>query len=211
MVGPPRFSVPSRHDLFFDNAYAAYAAREAADTRRLAETYGVRIHTHAYGETVEYLHNHIPHLLNDNVLLVHCTGISSREIEILAEAGVHVAHCPTARRPYELMDAGVTVAVASDASAPDRSFDLFETMRTAQKLQRVHFADPSYLPPEKMLETVTIDAARAIGMPEVGSLAARNALPHAGLATCAVWVGSGRDGCFRQRKPRRSRGARRGG
>jgi cytosine/adenosine deaminase-related metal-dependent hydrolase len=204
MVGPPRFSVPSRHDLFFDNAYAAYAAREAADTRRLAETYGVRIHTHAYGETVEYLHNHIPHLLNDNVLLVHCTGISSREIEILAEAGVHVAHCPTARRPYmgprcpvpELMDAGVTVAVASDASAPDRSFDLFETMRTAQKLQRVHFADPSYLPPEKMLETVTIDAARAIGMPEVGSLEAGKHAdvilvdtfrPHAMPSLTPVW------------------------
>jgi 5-methylthioadenosine/S-adenosylhomocysteine deaminase len=179
MVGPPRFSVPSRHDLFFNTAHMQYGRREADDTRRLADRYGVRIHTHAYGETVAYLHEHYPHLLGDDVLLVHCTGISAAEVEILARSDVKVAHCPTARRPYmgprcpvpELMEAGVTVAVASDASAPDRSFDLFETMRTAQKLQRVHFADPAYLPPEKMLETVTVDAAKAIGMSEeVGSL-----------------------------------------
>jgi len=179
MVGPPRFSIPSRHNLFFEPEHLQYAKREAEDIRHLADKHKIWIHTHAYGETVEYLHGHLPDVLGPDVLLVHCTGISKLEQEILARLDVKVAHCPTARRPYlgprcpvpELMDAGVTVAVATDASAPDRSFDLFETMRAAQRLQRVHFSDPNYLPAEKMLETVTVDAARAIGMEtELGTL-----------------------------------------
>jgi cytosine/adenosine deaminase-related metal-dependent hydrolase len=179
MVGPARFAVPSRQDLFYEDSNRLHGEAETCDARRLANDYHVPIHTHAYGEVIEYLSAHMPDLLGADVLLIHCTSLSPREVEILAERNVKVGHCPTARRPYlghrcpvpELIDAGVIVAVASDASAPDRSYDLFETMRTAQRLQRAHFANPNYLPPEKMLESVTIDAADAIGMAaEIGSL-----------------------------------------
>jgi len=69
------------------------------------------------------------------------------------------------------MDAGVNVAVSTDGAAPDRSFDLLSQGRIAAQLQRAHFNDTSLLPYGKILEMMTIDAARALGMAdEVGSL-----------------------------------------
>jgi 5-methylthioadenosine/S-adenosylhomocysteine deaminase len=178
MLGPSYLSVPSPHDAFFSADHLKVAVQQAADLRALATRYKVLIHTHAYGGVIENASAYLNGFLGPDVLLAHCTGISDSECNILSELDVKVAHCPKARRVYtgrcpvpELLDAGVTVAVASDAGAPDRTFDLFEAMRTAQRLQRVHFADARYLPPGKMLESVTIDAARAIGMAEqIGSL-----------------------------------------
>jgi cytosine/adenosine deaminase-related metal-dependent hydrolase len=178
MVGTSYLSVPTRHDPFFRAEHLEIAKRQAADVRQLANKYKTFIHSHAYGGVIEHVREFFEGFLGGDVLLAHCTGISDQERDILASFDVKVAHCPKARRIFggrcpvpELIDAGVTVAIASDAAAPDRTFDLFEAMRTAQRLQRVHFADAQYLPPGKMLEAVTIDAARAVGMDDqIGSL-----------------------------------------
>ena len=78
----------------------------------------------------------------------------------------------TARCPVpELMDAGVKVMLGSDASAPDRSFDMFRHMFQCMRYQRRHFRDSRVLPPGKVLEMVTVDAAHALGLGnELGSL-----------------------------------------
>ena len=178
MLGPSYLSVPSRHDYFFNPAELSTAIRQAEDIRALANQYGVFIHIHAYEGVIDYAHEHLPSFLGPDVLLAHCTGIIESEQRILAESSVKVAHCPNAHRIFtgrcpvpELINAGVTVAIATDASAPDRTFDLFEAMRTAQRLQRLHFADPGYFPAGKALEAVTIDAATAVGMADtIGSL-----------------------------------------
>jgi len=63
------------------------------------------------------------------------------------------------------------VAVSTDGSAPDRSFDLLSQGRIAAQLQRAYFNDTSLLPYGTVLEMMTIDAAKALGMEdEVGSL-----------------------------------------
>jgi len=78
--------------------------------------------------------------------------------------------CPV----VELLDAGVTVGLGTDGSAPDRTFDIFSDMRMAQALQRHHFHDSSYMPPGKVLEMATIDAAKALGIGnEIGSIEAK--------------------------------------
>ena len=71
----------------------------------------------------------------------------------------------------ELIDAGVTVALGSDGTAPDRSYDMFRHMFQCMHYHRRHFRDAGVLPHGKVLEMVTIDAARALGMAhEIGSL-----------------------------------------
>ena len=73
----------------------------------------------------------------------------------------------------ELLDAGVTVLLGSDGVAPDRSYDMFRHMFQCMHYHRTYFHDPSYLPAGKVLEMVTIDAARGLGMEdEIGSLEA---------------------------------------
>ena len=73
----------------------------------------------------------------------------------------------------ELLDAGVTVFLGSDGVAPDRSYDMFRHMFQCMRYHRTYFHDPGILPPGKVLEMVTIDAAKGLGLEqEIGSLEA---------------------------------------
>jgi len=78
----------------------------------------------------------------------------------------------TARCPVvELMEAGANVTISTDGNSPDRTFDLWKDIRIAQLQHRQHFHDAKLLPAGKMLEMVTVDAAKAIGMDHlIGSL-----------------------------------------
>jgi len=119
-------------------------------------------------------------LLGPDALLSHCIDLHDDEIRLIAETDTKVAHNPSAnfsiigRCPaIELMEAGATVAIASDGTAPDRSFDMFRHMTQAMHYHRRHFRDAKVLPPGKALEMITCDAARALGMEaEIGSLEA---------------------------------------
>lgn len=117
-------------------------------------------------------------LLGPDALLSHCIDLHEDEITLCATTETRIAHNPSAiasvlgRCPaIELIEAGVVVAIGSDATAPDRSGDMFRHMQQAMHYHRTHFRDPMILPPGKALEMVTIDAAKALGMDHViGSL-----------------------------------------
>jgi cytosine/adenosine deaminase-related metal-dependent hydrolase len=77
--------------------------------------------------------------------------------------------CPV----VELIDSGVNVALGTDGSSPDRTFDMFSDMKVAQTLQRHYFHDSRYMPPGKVLEMATIDAAKGLNLEsQIGSLEA---------------------------------------
>lgn len=117
-------------------------------------------------------------LLGRFALLGHSVDLTPEDFEALKETGASIIHNPSAimsiygRCPVpELLDAGINVCIASDASAPDRGYDMFRHMAQAMHYHRRHFRDPAYLPPGKAIELVTIDAARALGLEnEIGSL-----------------------------------------
>lgn len=117
-------------------------------------------------------------ILGPDALLSHAIDLSEAEIALCAETDTKIAHNPSAiasvmgRCPVtELMEAGVTVALGSDATAPDRSGDMFRHMQQCMHYHRTHFRDPDVLPPSQVLAMATIDGARALGMEdEIGSL-----------------------------------------
>jgi cytosine/adenosine deaminase-related metal-dependent hydrolase len=117
-------------------------------------------------------------ILGPDALLSHSTELTDEEIEICAQTNTRIVHNPSAiasingRCPVtELLDVGVTVMLGSDGVAPDRSYDMFRHMFQAMRYHRRHFRDASVLPAGKVLEMVTIDAARALGMDhEIGSV-----------------------------------------
>ncbi len=145
---------------------------------RIAQQYNVPLHAHAYGGDVQFLADHTPHVLTPKLSLTHSTGYSQQELEILARTGVYVFHGPTThahinrRCPVmEMLDMGINLAVITDGTSPDRSFDLWRDMKNVQLLQRAHFNDSSLLPCGKVLELVTIEPAKALGIDHlVGSL-----------------------------------------
>ncbi|NHX37321.1 MULTISPECIES: amidohydrolase family protein [Halolamina] len=143
-----------------------------------AEREDLAIHAHAYEGEIAAADAADPEVLTERLSLAHCAGIDSEEVALMAENGVAASHGPLThayawdRFPVvEAMEQGVTVAVSTDGSAPDRSFDLLSQGRIAAQLQRAHHGDTSLLPAGRVLEAMTVDAAAALGLgDEVGSL-----------------------------------------
>lgn len=143
--------------------------------REIAQRHDTRIHSDAFGGMIRLAAQDEYGLLGPDVHLEACLGLAPDEVQILARTDTRVSYFPypTPHRcpAPELMAAGVTVALASEGTAPRQSFDLFQTMRTARFMENHHYNDSAYYPAGKLLEMVTIDAARAIGWDdEIGSL-----------------------------------------
>ena len=118
-------------------------------------------------------------LLSPSVSAAHCVHADDEEIELLARAGVGVAHCPRSNgflgcgvaRVAELQAAGITVAIATDSPASTPSFDLFEEMRMAIVLARGRAERPDAYSARDALEAATLGGARILGLEsELGSL-----------------------------------------
>ena len=153
---------------------------QADAVRSLTRKHGVMFAQDGHSRgTVKFAHEQLG-ILGPDALLSHSTGLTDEEIAICRETDTKIVHNPSAaaaimaRCPApELIDAGVTVILGSDGNAPDRSFDMFRHMFQCMHYQRTHFHDPLYMPQGKVLEMVTIDSARALGVEsELGSLEA---------------------------------------
>ena len=155
---------------------AVSTAEDRMQGRRIKETaakHGVRIHSDAFAGHVRMAwQDPETAILGPNVHLQHCIGLSLEEVDILAESGTHMTHSPGGRAPVlEMMQRGVNVAITTDGTAPRITFDLLQAARMAQLAHRWRTQDQYVLPPGKVLEMITIDAAKALGMDgEVGSL-----------------------------------------
>ena len=117
-------------------------------------------------------------VLGDFAMLSHSVDLTPDDFDALTETGASIVHNPSAimsiygRCPVpELIDHGVRICLGSDAGAPDRGFDMFRHMANCMHYHRRHFRDPTLMPPGKVFEMATIDAANAIGLGrDLGSL-----------------------------------------
>ncbi len=117
-------------------------------------------------------------LLGPDAFLSHCTELTDADIDTLVRTGASVVHNPSAIaavRGYcpvpRMLEAGVNVMIGSDATAPDRSGDMFRHMFQCIRYHQRAYRDETMIPPGKALEMVTIDAARGLGLGhEIGSL-----------------------------------------
>jgi 5-methylthioadenosine/S-adenosylhomocysteine deaminase len=151
---------------------------QAQDYFGLASRYGLTFTQdgHRTG-TLALAHRELG-LLSPRSFMSHSIDLDAEDIAACVATGTHIVHNPSAimsirgRCPVpELIEAGVTVALGSDGTAPDRSYDMFRHMFQCMHYHRRHFRDSGVLPHGKVLEMVTIDAARALGLEqEIGSL-----------------------------------------
>ena len=146
--------------------------------RQLSRQHGVLFHQdgHVRG-SLKFAHEKL-NLLGPDAFMAHSINLTAEEIELCRITDTKIVHNPSARMSItgrcpvpELLDAGVTVMLGSDGIAPDRSYDMFRHMFQCMHYHRTYYHDSNYLPPGKVLEMVTIDAARALSMDkEIGSL-----------------------------------------
>jgi cytosine/adenosine deaminase-related metal-dependent hydrolase len=146
---------------------------QARRVREIAAKWKTRIHSDAFAGMVRMAAQDQEHaLLGPDVHLQHCIDLSHEEVGILAATGTHVTHAPGGHCPVpEMIAAGINVAITTDGTAPKRSFDLLQAARTAQLAHQIRRNDRYLLPVGKLLEMITIDAARALGWDDaLGSL-----------------------------------------
>lgn len=158
-------------------AYADLFGVQAQQYMGLAQSYGLAFTQDGHRNGSLKLAEDLG-LLGEGSFMSHSIDLTPEDIAACVATDTRIVHNPSAimsirgRCPVpELLEAGVTVALGSDGIAPDRSYDMFRHMFQAMHYHRRHFRDAGVLPHGKVLEMVTIDAARTIGLEhEIGSL-----------------------------------------
>lgn len=172
-----------------------FTDRLIVESKKMADRYGVRLQLHLanYLETVNETRERtgyrpVEHLeklgvLDENVVLVHMVHVSQREVEMLAKRKAKVVHCPSTAlklayglafdRFPEMLDAGIPVAAASDASDCSNYHDMVRIMYLAAVLHKDLRHDPDIMGAEVAIEMATINGAKALGLDEeIGSIEA---------------------------------------
>lgn len=160
--------------------------------KRLADEYDAPLHVHVAETESEveatmedYGSREIEHLSHVGVLderfhVVHGVWLDEHELDLLAESGGHVVHCPTSNMDLasgvapvpEMVARGVNVALASDGLG-NHNHDMFSVLKSTVLLHRAHTLRPDVLTAEQVLEMATLGGARALGLEaEIGSLEA---------------------------------------
>ncbi|MFC6753052.1 amidohydrolase, partial [Halorubrum tibetense] len=108
--------------------------------------------------------------LDDSTFLAHGVHVDDTEIDLLAESGAAVVHCPASNMKLasgmapvqRLREAGVTVALGTDGAASNNDLDLFDEMRDAAMIGKLAAEDASAVPAEAVVEMATAAGADAL-------------------------------------------------
>jgi 5-methylthioadenosine/S-adenosylhomocysteine deaminase len=156
-----------------------------------AEQLGLGIHTHLHETRDEIAQSQTQFglsplqrlaqfgLLGPNFLAAHCVHLLDSEIDMLAEFGCHVAHCPSSNLKLasgiapisNLLAIGVNVGLGTDGAASNNRLDIFAEMRLSALLAKGMSEDATVIPAHQALEMATINAAIAMGLEDkIGSI-----------------------------------------
>jgi 5-methylthioadenosine/S-adenosylhomocysteine deaminase len=157
------------------------------EVKKLADHYHVPITMHTSEGIVDVDHNMSHYgkrtverlrdlgILGPDAVLAHCVNLNDDEIEIVARTKSGVVHNPMSNMlngvgvaPVpKMLERHVNVGLGNDGYI----FDMFENMRSAYLLHRVHERNSNALDAYTVLEMATINGARLYGMEkEVGSI-----------------------------------------
>ncbi len=117
--------------------------------------------------------------IGPDVWIAHGWELTPAEYRVMGEAGTGVSHCPAPAilggfpiLPIrEMTEAGVCVSLGCDGSATNDSSSLLDSMRTAWMMQAWHSKQRGgCLSPYEMLKIATVNGAKTLGRPDLGSL-----------------------------------------
>jgi len=131
-----------------------------------------------YGKTpVEYLDS--IGVLSEKTLAAHMVYPTDREMYILAERGVKVAHCPESNLKLasgiapvpQMMDIGVKVGIGTDGTASNDDLDIIGEISTAAKIHKGYMKNPTVLNAKEALLMATRWGAEVVRLGDIiGSL-----------------------------------------
>lgn len=156
---------------------------------RLARKHGARLHTHlgegenegmvqrwgkrtlAWCEEIDFV--------GEDVWFAHGWELQPSEYEVLARTGTGIAHCPgpavLGGHPIlpikKMQQEGVLISLACDGSSTNDSSNLLDSLRIAYLMQ-TYFAKArgGCVSPYDILKIATVNGARTLGRPDLGSI-----------------------------------------
>lgn len=155
----------SERDLLFQT----HLSETAGEVDELIKRYGCRpaVHLDRLG------------VLDGRTLCAHAIWLDGSEMELLAERGVGIAHCPESNMKLAsgiapipaMLAARMKVGLGTDGCASNNNLDLFAEMDMAAKLHKVHELNPVCCSATEILHMATLAGAQAIGWEkEIGSM-----------------------------------------
>ena len=195
--------------------HAPYTVSEEnlAKVATLAAELDVAVHIHLHetpGEVLQAVEQngerpldtlHRLGLLGPKTQCVHMTDLGDQDIALLAATGSHVIHCPASNMKLasgtcpaaRLQANNINVALGTDSASSNNSLNMFNEIRTAALLAKLHSHDASAVSAQQALSMATINGARALGMEaclgslEVGKLADMIAVDMSGPETLPLY------------------------
>lgn len=185
-----------RDDALVATAFAPHAPYTVSDKsleriRVLADQLDIPVHLHTHETEHEVIESQRLHgqrplarldrlgLVTDRLIAVHMTHLTDAEIELCAQRGVSVVHCPESNLKLasgfchveKLRRAGVNIAIGTDGCASNNDLDMFGETRTAALLAKAVAGDASAFSAACALHAATLGGARAMGWGDtVGSI-----------------------------------------
>ncbi|NLO97146.1 MAG: amidohydrolase [Peptococcaceae bacterium] len=176
--------------LFGPHAPYTCSGEFLKEVKREADRLGTGIHIHVaetkaeldiikekYGKTpVEWLEEQ--GLFGGQVIAAHCVYLTDKDIDILKEYGVGVAHNPESNMKLNsgtapisrLLQRGVTVGLGTDGASSNNDLDMFCEMRSAS-LQQKLVGSSEDLRAYEVLEMATSGGAKICGFDDLGKIA----------------------------------------
>ncbi len=162
-----------------------------ARAKEVAERHDSTIHTHlaetrkeVYDFVKSHGHRPIEHLaqtgfLSGRLIAAHCVWATLREVKLLASAGVNVSWNPTSNSKLgvggippvpEMLKNSITVTLGTDSNGSNNSLNMLQEAKYGAISVKNQRWDASQMSALKMLEMCTVDAARALGRDDLGSI-----------------------------------------
>ncbi len=159
--------------------------------KALMDEFGIPLHTHASETvfevaTVRERYGLTPAgqldrfgLLNRTTTLAHGVHLTPEDIQLLADRGSAVVHCPISNLKTAagfaplpaLKEANVPVLLGTDGTSTSNDLDMWKVLRFAAIVARSDLGDPTFNPALDVVRMATTDAARTLGLGDrLGSL-----------------------------------------
>ncbi len=111
-------------------------------------------------------------VLSERTIAAHCVHVSPEDIEILIEFDVGVSHNPVSNLKLAsgispvaaMVGQGVKIGLGTDGAASNNTLDLLRDAQIAALIHKGISGDPTALPARKIVEMITVDGARVLGL-----------------------------------------------